>query len=62
MYAIVESGVVVNVVVWDGNSEWQPPVGTTAVEVTAATGAAYVDLPYANGHFTAPTPTPPASN
>lgn len=61
MYAIIENGVVVNVVLWDGDSEWQPPAGTTAVEVTETTGAAFVGLPYANGHFTAPTPTPPTS-
>lgn len=62
MYAIVENSVVINVILWDGESEWRPPAGTTAVEVTEATGAAYVGLPYVNGRFTAPTPTPPASN
>jgi hypothetical protein len=30
-YAIIEAGVVVNMVVWDGNTEtWQPPDGSTA--------------------------------
>lgn len=33
-YAIVESGVVINTVVWDGVSkEWNPPAGTTAAPI-----------------------------
>lgn len=30
-YAVVRDGVVENVVVWDGESDWQPPEGTTLV-------------------------------
>lgn len=57
MYAIIENGIVINVVVWDGNTEtWQPPEGTTAVEVTNDTGPAYIGFPYADGKFTAPPP------
>ncbi|WP_082716456.1 hypothetical protein [Burkholderia sp. BDU5] len=55
-YAIVENGVVTNVVVWDGNTEsWQPPEGTTAnvlppdspvgVGWTTADGANYMPPP-----------------
>jgi hypothetical protein len=30
-YAVVENGVVINAVLWDGNTEnWQPPAGSTA--------------------------------
>jgi hypothetical protein len=30
-YALVENGVVVNVILWDGDTEaWQPPEGATA--------------------------------
>lgn len=29
-YAVVESGAVTNVVVWDGISDWEPPQGSTA--------------------------------
>lgn len=30
-YAIVENGMVTNVILWDGNTEtWQPPMGSTA--------------------------------
>lgn len=32
-YAIVESGVVVNMVIWDGVAEWSPNPGQTAVEI-----------------------------
>lgn len=55
MYAVVENGVVVNIVLWDGNTEtWQPPTGTTAVEITDATGPAYIGGTYANGVFAMP--------
>lgn len=54
MYAIVKDGMVVNVVVWDGNTEWQPPEGTTAIKVTEETGPAYIGFPYADGRFTSP--------
>lgn len=55
MYAIVKDGIVINVVVWDGNlATWQPPEGTTAVEVTADTGPAYIGFPYIDGHFSTP--------
>ncbi|WP_155631564.1 hypothetical protein [Burkholderia stagnalis] len=31
-YAIVENGVVTNVIVWDGDAEsWHPPEGSTAI-------------------------------
>lgn len=53
-YAIVQGGEVINVVAWDGNeTTWQPPEGTTAVEVTAATGPAYFGGAYSNGVFSA---------
>lgn len=33
-YAIISDGIVSNVIVWDGVTEWQPPDGTTLVELT----------------------------
>ncbi|HEF4732753.1 hypothetical protein SB379_29105 [Burkholderia multivorans] len=38
LYAIVENGIVTNVIVWDGNSDvnaggWEPPAGATAVMI-----------------------------
>ena len=35
-YAVVKSGVIVNVIVWDGVSEWSPPEGTTIVKTDTA--------------------------
>ncbi len=60
MYAIVQDGMVINVVVWDGKTEWQPPAGTTAIEVTEQTGPAYIGFGYIDGHFATP-PQPAAS-
>jgi len=31
MYALVQNGEVVNMIVWDGESEWTPPEGLTAI-------------------------------
>ncbi|WP_321905112.1 hypothetical protein [Paraburkholderia tropica] len=58
-YALLSSSEVVeNIVVWDGNTEtWQPPAGTTAIEVTEATGPAYIGGTYANGVFSPPADT-----
>ncbi len=56
MYAIIEGGIVVNIVVWDGNtSEWQPPEGSTAIEVTDDTGVAYLGGSYVDGKFNQPS-------
>jgi hypothetical protein len=32
-HAIIVSGVVENVIEWDGKAEWQPPVGSTVVQL-----------------------------
>ena len=42
-YAIVADGVVTSVTLWDGESEWTPPEGSTAVECgdDVATGWTY---------------------
>lgn len=56
-YALVSAeSIVENVVIWDGDTSiWSPPAGQTAVEVTAATGAAYIGGTYAEGVFETPT-------
>ncbi|WP_322008277.1 hypothetical protein [Paraburkholderia tropica] len=61
MYAIVENGIVVNIVVWDGSASWTPPEGTTAVEVSDKTGAAHIGGTFNNGQFSAPPEDSPAS-
>ncbi|PXX15857.1 hypothetical protein C7399_109192 [Paraburkholderia tropica] len=57
-YAIIENGAVVNIVEWDGTTNWQPPEGTTVVQIPAGSyvgiGSTYVD-----GTFGDP-PQPPA--
>ncbi|MCA8389264.1 hypothetical protein LGN11_26545 [Burkholderia multivorans] len=32
-YAVVENGLVVNIVEWDGVATWAPPDGTSAVKI-----------------------------
>jgi len=34
MYAIIEGGVVVNVIFWDGKSEWSPPSGSSIEDIS----------------------------
>jgi len=53
-YALVQNGVVSNVVMWDGDADWTPDAGATPVLVTAATGTPGIGYTYANGVFTAP--------
>lgn len=57
MYAIIENGIVVNVVIWDGLSDWQPPPGSTAVLVQAGQ-VPQVGYGYANGVFAQPDLAP----
>jgi hypothetical protein len=47
-WAIVnDTNLVINVVLWDGKNDWQPPEGTTVVKVPAKTpvcpGWHYID-------------------
>jgi hypothetical protein len=57
-FAIVENGIVVNVVQWDGLEEWSPPAGSQAVILPSGSGAG-IGSPYSNGTFgPAPSPAP----
>jgi hypothetical protein len=52
IYAVIDAnGNVTNMVEWDGESEWSPGNGFTAVPVTAN---AAIGGTYANGTFTLP--------
>lgn len=53
MYAIVENGLVINMIIWDGESEWSTPDGTSAIRVDADVIVA-IGYSYANGIFSAP--------
>lgn len=50
-YAVIDpSGLVVNVILWDGVSEWQPPDGHQAVPLTKGG----IGWTYVNGQFISP--------
>ena len=46
-YAVIQEGKVVNVVIWDGESDWSD--SANAVEITDSAG---IGWDYANGKFT----------
>lgn len=52
-YAIVKDGVVINMVVWDGKTEWEPEEG----EAIKADNFAGIGWLYDGKKFTAPEPT-----
>ena len=53
-YAVIDSsGLIVNVVVWDGQSEWSPPEGCMAVVIPDG-AAADIGWTYSQGKFLAP--------
>jgi hypothetical protein len=56
-YAIIENGVVVNTIEWDGSTPWKAPAGAAVVLIP---DGAYVGIgsTYASGVFSAP-PQPP---
>ena len=56
-YALIENGIVVNTVLWDGETDWSPPDGQSAVQ----SDTAGVGWTYSGDVFTPPVaPTPPA--
>lgn len=55
-YAIVEAGVIVNVIVWDGAASFAPPNGATVVDIPDGTYTG-VGCTYVNGAFSAPPNT-----
>jgi hypothetical protein len=60
-YALIANGKVVNVVLWDGQSMWQPPAG---VEVVLLDGQDEVgiDWDYVGGVFVDNRPKPPVKD
>lgn len=55
-YAIVENGVVANVIVWDGVAEYTPPDGTALVQIPDGTYTG-PGATYSNGAFGPPPQT-----
>lgn len=50
VYAVVENGVVINIVIWDGKSEWKPVTGQ-AVLCPSQVGIGWL---YDGSHFSQP--------
>lgn len=52
-YAIISSsGIVINVVIWNGKPPWRPPIGTTAIPLADGAG---IGWSYVNGAFIPPS-------
>ncbi|EHO2029267.1 tail fiber assembly protein [Escherichia coli] len=52
VYAVVDNNVVINVIIWDGISEWKPETGN----LVPLKGEAGIGWTYSDGVFTAPPP------
>ncbi|EFC1550357.1 MULTISPECIES: hypothetical protein [Enterobacteriaceae] len=50
VYAVVDAGVVINMVIWDGESDWKPDSGVAIL----ANGLAGIGWAYNNGDFIPP--------
>ena len=50
VYAVVDAGVVINWVIWDGESDWKPDSGVAIL----ANGLAGIGWAYNNGDFIPP--------
>ncbi|MFM0213745.1 hypothetical protein PQQ96_40890 [Paraburkholderia sediminicola] len=54
-YALIEAGVVANVIVWDGDTEnWEPPAGQIAVVIPDAPAGISIGWTYNGSTFAAP--------
>lgn len=58
IYAVVEDGVVTNLAVWDGESDWEPETGI-AVKVESPCG---IGWGYDGENFVAPEQDPDPAN
>lgn len=56
-YAVLSGTEVVNVMLWDGEAEWTPPEGSTAVACPDEVGPGWT---YVDGTWTAPIEEEPA--
>jgi len=59
-YAVIntDSGLVVNVIVWDGESEWSPPEGHEVVGLSTDSTIRIGSIRESDGTFTNPDPIP----
>jgi len=54
VYAVMENNKVVNLIEWDGQSSWEPPVGTNLLGPLSV--FVTIGSTYENGVFVSPTP------
>jgi len=58
-YAILDTNnIVLNVVEWDGTSEWIVPENTSVILITDVTGIPFIGLSYTGTIFNLPSPPP----
>jgi hypothetical protein len=55
-YAVIENGVLANVVVWDGASAYSPPDGATLEPMSALPSGASIGWTLSGGVWSAPSP------
>jgi hypothetical protein len=57
-YAVIDNGIVVNVVIWDGESDWSSPVGCSIKQLPpdSPVGVGYA---FDGSNFAPPVYTPP---
>lgn len=51
-YAVIDNGIVINVIVWDGVTPLKMPSGKTLVRL--GDSGAWIDWRYTNGKFVSP--------
>jgi hypothetical protein len=58
-WAMIDSNnLVINIIDWDGESDWSPPQGTTIIDLTNYEIAPSIGWTYENGAFVPPPPPP----
>lgn len=53
VYAVIENGVVANLIVWDGKASWSAPVSAVTIQVPTGSVAG-IGSTYSGGAFSAP--------
>ena len=56
-YALINDGTVENVILWDGSTDYEPPAGTTLVEI--GSNIVHIGYLYDGTTFTNPNPPTP---
>jgi hypothetical protein len=55
-YALIADDKVINVILWDGSTDWSPPTGTEVVSLAGLDEVA-IDWDYVDGQFVDNRPT-----